>query len=701
MGSNVDYWADRQGNDYKAQQDIRRSSNNPSYAHQEAWLTSYIKALHVSKGEQRLRILDFGCGFGRFAHILASLKFVDYFGFDSSASMVAPLHTHPPLAIKNIINERVRVSEDFEAVFPASEKFDLIFSVSVLIHNQPVAAKKIVVAMMDRVKSDGTIVLIENPLTAVSTMENLWHGGCWCHAFPRYFEGLADSEIIDWFADRHGVYILTPFSSDRPSKYSYRRSSHGESQIYNLNEILSIGLSHAEDIEGRMMKEIDFIANLDGKIVGDLRDTSEELENVKIELDESRKTGIEHERVIDALRSENLSLNVDYNNLLDSYSELTSRFASRLKLIESVSDGLTRSKNRRPYENVAPDDEGGHRIEAVRHVYEIGSNQDTRYAQKIPGFEGVLHIFHMEWVGIRAAVGSLPGVKLSIPADRVLSSQVISEICLKIAHAQYDRIVAHGFSNNMSSLVSALSSMGLASILYIVKHGNPAQWCYDSERRASFDVIDLVATKRVRRAHFMKAGFDVGIPDIFRPMLFNLAPNFSAGKALDLPATERSVVFAPAWADWRKNLYTNLIAACLVDAVDKVIIHADNIELPNSIKNKIVRHKFINREQTFDLISHSSICLNASIVDCHPMVNVEAQALGVACIRGRLNLDALEEHPYVKLTEVDNVMSIVDIRQVLERALSVPADEMRAITLDYQEASDAISRNRYREFLEL
>ena len=83
------------------------------------------------------------------------------------------------------------------------------------------------------------------------------------------------------------------------------------------------------------------------------------------------------------------------------------------------------------------------------------------------------------------------------------------------------------------------------------------------------------------------------------------------------------------------------------------------------------------------------------------MVNVEAQSLGKACIRGNLHLDSLDDHPYVELTEVDNVMSIEDIRNTIDRVLAVPKAEMREITSDYQANSDRVARSRYLEFLEI
>jgi hypothetical protein len=37
--------------------------------------------------------------------------------------------------------------------------------------------------MLDYLVPGGRLVFIENLYTAISSVENFWHGGCWCHAF--------------------------------------------------------------------------------------------------------------------------------------------------------------------------------------------------------------------------------------------------------------------------------------------------------------------------------------------------------------------------------------------------------------------------------------------------------------------------------------------------------------------------------------
>jgi hypothetical protein len=336
-------------------------------------------------------------------------------------------------------------------------------------------------------------------------------------------------------------------------------------------------------------------------------------------------------------------------------------------------------------------------------MIEWNAHRDTRYSHSFPRFENVLHVFHHEWFGIRAAAGSLPGAKLAISAERDLPHELALEIHDEIVRAPYERIVFHGLSNNSARVIEFLAQRGLAENLYLVNHGAPAQWSYPPERAGAFRALELLQNRRVKRLHFMKEGFRYPVDGLFQPMLFNLSPNFGA----DNPGvrmkklSREGVAFAPGWSGWRKNVYTNVLAAALAKQVASIWVYAKDIELPPLLSHRLAVQDHSTREATFELMAMSSLCLNVSLVDCHPMVNIEAQSIGCPCLRGNLFLDALEDHPYIALTSISDSTSVAEIRDGIDRVLSVSEAELRGLTLDYQKQSDEIARSRYLEFLEL
>src|SRR5262249_17951369 len=89
-----------------------------------------------------------------------------------------------------------------------ARRFDVVFTVSVLIHNAPETLSSLLADLKSALKEDGCIVLVENKLVNFGVWENAWHGGCWLHAYPDLLEAGWDMEIEHGSIDTHDVYIL-------------------------------------------------------------------------------------------------------------------------------------------------------------------------------------------------------------------------------------------------------------------------------------------------------------------------------------------------------------------------------------------------------------------------------------------------------------------------------------------------------------
>jgi SAM-dependent methyltransferase/predicted metal-dependent hydrolase len=750
----LDYWNKRSGEDYRLQQQGRRVGTSPPYELQELWLKKFLDDFSANRKCQKVRVLDYGCGYGRIAGIVCELETVDYFGFDISRSMTAPFRGNPPPRLQSNIDDRLRVADKLADAFSATEKFDVIFTLSVLIHNEPEGVKGILAAMLDRLAPGGALVLIENPHTAVSALENLWHGGCWCHSFARYFDGRADIEIIDNFADRHAIYISRAPANPRQSRFVYRPAPEAAAEALDLQSVLLRGLDRATVDADHLITEWSATGQDHGALVGYVHDLEEQLvtetsksrnelslararfaeaqqtiedlasetSKLRDELSLARARFAEDQQTIEDLASETTKLRKELSSvrarpaegqqtiehlasetskLRDELSLARARFGERQQMLEDLAFAVDRTAKRH---DAALDHDSAPAKEESRpsNTVEWNALQDTRYSHSLPSFDRVLQVFHKEWFGIRAAAGSLPGAKLAIPANVDLSHDHVVEIYDTISRTGYDRIVFHGVSNNTTKLIEFSAKRGLAEIVYVVKHGAPAQWDYLPERQAAFRVIELLQASKIKRLHFMKEGFRYPIRGLFQPMLFNLSPKFNSD---DTGRRNHNlfdrVAFAPGWSIWRKNLYTNILAAAISERVRSIWVYAKNIDLPSPFSEKLRAWNYSTREFTFELIAQSSLCLNVSLVDCHPMINVEAQTIGRPCLRGNLYLDALEEHPYVSLTNVNDITSVAEICDGIERVLSVPSAEMHEIVLDYQTRSDDVARSRYLEFLEL
>jgi hypothetical protein len=305
----------------------------------------------------------------------------------------------------------------------------------------------------------------------------------------------------------------------------------------------------------------------------------------------------------------------------------------------------------------------------------------------------------MEWEGIRAAAGYLPGQKLAVSIKCEPTTSNVQALGAEIGTNNPKRIIFHGFSPLMESLVYYLSDWGYTDRLFVVVHGSSAQWHDDFDRQLAFTCLRLAGEGRIRRLHFLRRGFDFPVDRLFKPMLFNISPQV-------LPSTNDEtrrlslLAFVPGRKLWTKNIFTNIVGAATSDLVSRVRVYANTPELPYPLAEKVAAIKFSQAEK-LATYSDADIVLNVSTLDNHPMINIEAQTMQRACLRGPLFLDALEHHSYVSLTTVRDTASIREIREAIVRVAAVPPLEMMDIIKDYQTQSDSVSLQRYGEFLEL
>jgi SAM-dependent methyltransferase len=668
---NSAYWRSRDGAYYLGQQQQRAAAGNAMYAQQERWLEDFLSNRSAELGRP-LRVLDFGCGFGRLAQRLSGNPAVIYHGYDFSKPMVAPLFETPP---EGLDLTRVRVADSLSEAFP-SETFDVIFTVAVLIHNTPENAIALVSQMMRKLTQGGRLCLIENTLASFSMRENNWHGGCWVHDFITPFEA-------DWSVD---VYRE---SVDYQDIYVFAYAGQGRARV---RIVVGDGLAREVDAAERRLLGL-------ARIEASVRGLEGELEG-----------GAERDaKVHDAVE--------DVRRMKDELVYLQ----KRLQLSEAARASLVSIQNLRKRVELAmlgqdTDAMSGTRAECEMHddahlfapvanaapaTYLWNAARDTELAHRDSRFGRVCHVFHQEWFGIRAAAGALPGNKLAITADRVLSVGDITAISRLLRDAGVDRLVMHGFSVAMEAFIRAIREVGF-SHLYLVWHGAAAMWVFDGERQLAQAALRLVRKGIIRRMQCMRRGLDQIIgPRAFSPLLLNVAPNLPPSHLPPGKTKKKMTVFSPSWNLLHKNLVTGLLAAQANDRVGEFWTMARDLVLDAQLSSKLRVLSPRSGLAMLETMRSADLLSNVSIVDCHPMVDQEALAVGVPCLRGPLFLDALEDHPYVRATQIANPLSVADVSTGMSRVFDIPRDEMKGMIEDYAHKIRAVSFERYVEFLEL
>ncbi|HET9449440.1 MAG TPA: glycosyltransferase, partial [Aggregicoccus sp.] len=329
---------------------------------------------------------------------------------------------------------------------------------------------------------------------------------------------------------------------------------------------------------------------------------------------------------------------------------------------------------------------------------------DTRWAQVDGELGRVVHVFHQEWFGIRAAAGFTPGHKLALPAQRVLSRADVQRAVKYCGDTLARAVVVHSYSANIHKFVVALRKvMGKAVRIAAVWHGSTAQFQVEGEMEAFGSLLDLRSRGTLDALACVKPDMHAISPLLFRGTLLNLPPRVTESEQRPEAAPPTGAAFIPTPNDWRKNFYTNLYACEGAARLREVYVTATFKELAAARLSKQVHSmQRPDRAEVFSLVRRSDVVLNASLSECQPMTAVEALALRVPCITGPLGLGALDGHPLQQLLQVRQVDSVLAVRDRIEQVLSLheraPA-ELRQMMESYEQELCSRALSAYKEFV--
>lgn len=675
---NNEYWLHRDGRKYQDQQVQRTGAGVAIYGQQEQWLTQFLHD-RAKKLGRPVRVLEFGCGFGRFAHLFAANPDVVYSGYDFSQSMVQPLYDALP---EGLPVERIRVAATLGEAFP-EERFDCVFTVSVLIHNSPSNAQRLVRDLLSRLEPDGQLCLMENQLASFSMRENNWHGGCWVHDHISPFADECAISVYRHVVDHQDIYVFRAATGSDAQITLHREGM--EPEVVDRATIRMMGLDRIESAARGLEGEVENFAAQQAEA----HDAREDMNKLRLELANKEQALVQ----VTARLEAGETLRTSFEDVL----QLRKKIDMALLGHDPTEDVMSvKEAERKDEEHLfAPTDH------AVREAFQWDALRDTSFAFHDADFDTVCHVFHQEWFGIRAAAGALPGHKLAIAESVRLSASSINHINALLREHRIARLVVHGFSANMAAFVRAMRACG-HDYIYLVWHGAPAMWVFEGERQLAQGALDLVRRGTVRGMQGMRRGMDSIIGSrAFQPQLLNIAPTLQAMPKKEFRRGSSAIVLSPSWNLLHKNLVTNLLAAQINPRVAQFWTMARDLSLNNRLSSKLKVLSPRSGRDMLETMRQADLISNVSIVDCHPMVDQEALAVGTPCLRGPLFLDALEDHPYVRLTEVTNPLSVDDISAGIMRVLDVEATELSEMMADYSSGIREISLKRYLQFVEL
>ena len=315
-----------------------------------------------------------------------------------------------------------------------------------------------------------------------------------------------------------------------------------------------------------------------------------------------------------------------------------------------------------------------------------------------PVFANTLSVFTQEWVGIRAAAGSFPGTKLAISNQTNWTTSELRLVLQRVAAERIEKVVVHGACSPLLDLVQALRIAMPELTIVGVWHGSMAAWSSDEERLLATRFLDMASTGVFDRISLLRRGMHILHPKAVTYLTPNLVPNVEMDRLVHAMARKPINCLFAGWNNHWKNMYANLAAACASDMVGTVLSYAF-ASLPEPLGRKLDTLPYGTRRQHFASLANTDLVLNVTSVDCHPMVELEALALGTPVLRGQLDLDFGADHPFSRLLTVQSPLDPMSIKERLETAAGTPPQDLADIVADYRALVIETSFKRYGQFL--
>lgn len=627
--ANEQYW--RKQLTWYEEEIARRKRTSPLYTHQEIYLGEYFRryagSVKPQEGENP-RVLEFGFGFGRHLRYLMNISGIEFFGCDISPQSI---HNATNWAHKEWIERNLK-EIDPRSTLPYPDKwFDIVFTVSVLIHIRPENLESIIKELIRVCR--GHLLHIENPMADRTHVTSTMHDGCWAHSIRREYQQLGLSvDMLPGFTEAQSIYRVVVDHDD------------------TLPEVPQHIVSNMLLLEGTVGDEV----KVQKKAIHQLDNKVQYLHN-------------------ELLRSQsNLQqMRRRYNDLENSRAIRIQRWlASQPRLnaaLQSIYDKSAHMYKRKEHSVTSRRLFSGHSPEL-----KIGD-----------GSIKLLSVCHPMWKGMRsAAEGQSPNILLLPESSKAEIDQAVDLI--RPHDPSY--VILNGFFPGYDEFAYAIRKNLSNTRVYYVHHGSFYQMQEDRKLpRIVSRMISLCREGVIERIGFVKHGMS----QVFEQ--FGIEASLVLNRVSQTrPKYQHSWsrpirVFVPVTDHLRKNLHTQLLACLMIGEIDEVHIIGPvdiaYLENSNAPIERLVVHSKLSRDGVLDLIDRSTMVLYVTISECAPVVPLESFAAGVPCLSGA-NHGLLTDDPFLeKMLVVDHEDDPVHI-----------ADAILRIKGHYNEICQAISQ---------
>ncbi|MBL4806333.1 MAG: hypothetical protein JKY31_03490 [Rhodobacteraceae bacterium] len=335
---------------------------------------------------------------------------------------------------------------------------------------------------------------------------------------------------------------------------------------------------------------------------------------------------------------------------------------------------------------------------------EFNVQRDLQFAHEFEGFDRVLHIFNADWHGIRAAAAYAPGQKLAISERDGLDGEAIRHIFGILSHYRIEHIIFQGYSQVAASLCQSIHRQFGSSIrINVVTHVTSAQFENAFEIEMQALLLQQKDRGLISRLGSVKPRFNDVIPEYWPSTIINFGPNL--GEITAQMQKIDGAIFVPIENSWRKNLYTNMLAAQRCTQVKSIYA----INFPSGLEkictlDKLRLTSFKHGADLFGFMASMEAQMNVTLAECQPMTQLESFAVGTPCLTGPLRVAEFADDPLIALCEVDILDSPHYLTEALSKVISLGRQndgELTGMMVSHLEHRNVVAALSYAEFLGL
>ena len=728
----------------------RRRALQPLYSIQEVFLSDYFS--RVPKGT---KVLEFGVGFGRHIEYLSDLSNIEIYGVDQSETMLESLRNN--LKMKKDLLDRIFLIEPRSKLPFPDGYFDIVYTVSVLIHIRPEHLKGILSELI-RVTKHG-ILHFENNQVDHSFFKTEDHNGCWAHSLVNEYAALNKKCIVlDKVAMEQDVYFVS-LSGD--GRYECFNHSTVYQRLYRLDSKILPKMRELEGEIGWRTAELQERINIEAALKVELEKLKKNNEDLKIQytklVDSNDALEKEKERLLDhnkflAAEMENLNnqkrdleqkffeikddlsrLETEKYSLISEREQLYSRirmleadvnrFAATIEEIESSLAWKLINRFRRMerlYGMTAPLRRfiKARRGQAVMDRSNSASSPSPSVdltvpeTDKIPGIDhsqleriplgSDIAIHQPEWLGVSNSTKEL--------FENVLAVKELHSFndCKKVAEAiiklKPRSITFSGFAIGYAELAKLIKQRLPDTMIAVFWHGNTTHMYEDYSWERHQEILELYHQGIIERFGFAKEC----MAKLYAAKGFNshFVMNSVTLKKDYTPSTKsiggklRIGLYASG-NTWNKNAYTQIAAASLIDNAILFSIPCNNRmkQFAEQLNVEIVgTYSTVPREEMLQQMKNNDINLYVTFSECAPLLPLESLELGVPCLTGP-NHHYFEEYPvlkdYLVVSQPDNPVLIAEkIKAAIENR-----DKILSEYRTWREKNNILSRSSVDAFL--